>query len=137
MARKKEPTDKFSRRLDYLFKRITHSTGVEYTYDEVQQGTGNAVTAQYVWRLRTGNAKNPSYMMIVALSEFFGVEPAYFFQDEEKAKSQAEDVAYERLVKQIRETHMEAITMRASQLDETGREVLVGMLDYILTMKSD
>jgi transcriptional regulator with XRE-family HTH domain len=132
-----EATDKFSRRLDYLFKRVTHSDGREYTYDEVQRGTDKAVTAQYIWRLRTGKAKNPSYMVIVALSDFFGVEPAYFFEHEEEAKSLAEDVAYEQLVKHIRDTHVEDIAMRASQLNESGRKAILGMLDFILTTKSD
>lgn len=133
MSDSPDPSDNtFSRRLDHLFKTITSPDGNEYSCIEVQNGTQQAVTAAYIWRLRTGRAKNPGYGVIKALSHFFGVSPSYFFEGDEQAAEQADDAARNRLPNLYRGTIVEEIALLASQLDEKGRRAVLGFLTYLV-----
>jgi len=67
------PANSFAQRLSYLFE-ISGAT-----YKEVVAGTKGAIKEVYLYQLRTGKAKNPSYKVIKALSEYFRVSPGYFF----------------------------------------------------------
>lgn len=137
MTTSEEAGNDFARRLDFLFKRFTHPDGSEYSYEEVQNGTGKAVTAAYIWRLRTGKATNPGYWVIKALSDFFGVDPNYFFQDEEQAREMAAKQANTNLADRFQDSSVKDIALRASELDEAGRRAILGMIDYILQNKDE
>lgn len=121
----------FSRRLDHLFTTVTHPDGRGYTYEEVKNGTQQAVSAYYVWRLRTGRASNPSYRVINVLSDFFGVSPAYFFQRDKQVEEQAGDIAHNNLVNCLREPFVCEIVQGAFRLKEHGRQVVLLMLDFM------
>ncbi len=136
MTTSKEVGNDFARRLDHLFKHITQSDGSEYSYEEVQNGTDKAVTSAYIWRLRTGKATNPGYWIIKALSDFFGVDPNYFFQDEEQAREMAAKRTSANLADRLQESSVKDIALRASELDEAGRQTLLDMIDYILQKKN-
>lgn len=136
MATSEEAGNDFARRLDHLFKRFTHPDGSEYSYEEVQNGTGKAVTAAYIWRLRTGKATNPGYWVIKALSDFFGVDPNYFFQNEMQASEMVAKQARANLADRFQESSVKDIALRASELDEAGRQTLLDMIDYILQKKN-
>lgn len=135
MALSEDADNDFARRLDYLFRTITRPDGSEYTYEEVQQGTGKAVTAAYIWRLRTGKATNPGYGVIKALSSFFHVDPNYFFQDEKEATAAAGRQANADLAARFQDSSIKDVALRASELDEAGRQAILGMIEYILENK--
>lgn len=73
----------FSQKLDKLFKTITKANGEEFTPEEVEVATEKAITSSYIYRLRTGKSSNPTIDKVQALAEFFGIDPSYFFADEE------------------------------------------------------
>jgi hypothetical protein len=133
MTPSSEIDNNFAYRLDYLFKTVTQPDGSEYTYEDVQQGTNKAVTAAYVWRLRTGKATNPGYWIIKALSDFFGVDPNYFFQDD--TQTLVEDRVNMNLAERFQDSSVRDVALRASELDEAGRQAILGMIDYILQGK--
>ncbi len=135
MTTSEEVSNDFARRLDCLFKRIKQPDGSEYSYEEVQNGTGKAVTAAYIWRLRTGKATNPGYWVIKALSNFFDVDPNYFFQDEDRAREIADKRINANLAEQLQESSVKDVALRASKLDEDGRQAILGMIDYLLKQK--
>lgn len=132
MTTSEEAGKDFAQRLDNLFKHFTHPDGREFSYEEVQNGTGKAVTAAYIWRLRTGKATNPGYWVIKALSDFFGVDPSYFFQDERQAAEMVNIQANVNLADRFQESSVKDIALRASEMDEAGRQAILGMIDYIL-----
>lgn len=135
MTSLEEPNIDLAQRLDYLFKTVKRPDGSEYSYEDVQKGTNKAVTAAYVWRLRTGKAANPGYWIIKALSDFFNVNPNYFFQDEQKAKAIVEDRANSNLAERFQNSSVRDVALRASELDESGRQAILGMIEYILQEK--
>lgn len=73
-------------RLDYLFRTVHPRDRGPYTPAEVADAINKAaeekvISSTYVWQLRTGRKDNPTYKHLVALSRFFEVPPAYFFDD--------------------------------------------------------
>ena len=115
----------FSERLERLFKTRLKPDGSGYSNEEVSRGTDYSVTAVYIWKLRTGRARNPGLKVISALARFFKVEPNYFFSDEITYQQEKE------FTSQIRE-----IALRASYLDDAGQQALRDMLNYIEHIRS-
>ncbi|HIP70477.1 MAG TPA: hypothetical protein EYH05_03675 [Anaerolineae bacterium] len=136
MTSSEESQKEFARRLDELFKTCTKPDGSEYSYEEVQNGTGKAVTSAYIWRLRTGKATNPGLGVIKALSRFFGVSPSYFVrEDPAKAQAMVRAQANANLAARLEDDAVKDIALRASELDEEGKQALLNMIDYILQTK--
>lgn len=72
----------FAQKLDRLFKTVTKPNGEEYSLEEIQVATNKAITTSYIYRLRTGKSTNPTMDKVKALTDFFGVDPAYFFSED-------------------------------------------------------
>lgn len=114
----------FTRRLKQLFQSVRDQDGKEYSPSDVQVGTRGALTASYIWRLLSGSATNPSYNVIRALSEFFQVDPAYFFQEDE-------DGVDENLATPRKQRLLDEVARRASHLDEDNVQRVVEILEHI------
>ncbi|MFC1435386.1 helix-turn-helix domain-containing protein [Streptacidiphilus sp. N1-3] len=80
-------TDSLSVRIEYLFAEAQRLTGRRPTYEEVA-GAINArageqtISSAYVWQLRNGKKDNPTRRHLQALADYFGVGPAYFFDED-------------------------------------------------------
>jgi transcriptional regulator with XRE-family HTH domain len=77
--------------MDRLFRTYLSPKGREYSYREVataigkskeSRRRGEAISAAYIWGLRTGVKDNPTLKHIQALSAFFQVSPSFFFDEE-------------------------------------------------------
>jgi len=81
-------------KLDHLFRTVHPRDKREYTIEDVANGIrergGPTISATYVWQLRTGLRDNPTKRHFEALADFFGVPPAYFFDDTATARIDAE-----------------------------------------------
>jgi transcriptional regulator with XRE-family HTH domain len=119
-------TKTLAERLERLFKTFRRKDGKEYTYKDIEAGTGKAVTAPYVWKLRTGEAKNPSIRILRALSEFFGVPMTYFVED-----TSEEELANLKLAAELRDPNVARIALRARDLDEDGQRAILEMIEYV------
>jgi len=71
-------------KIDRLFQTV-HPADGEYTHEEVasaiREAGGPTISGSYLWQLRKGVRDNPTMRHLEALSEFFGVPPAYFFDE--------------------------------------------------------
>ena len=114
-------------KIDLLFKTFRKPDGSQYTYQEVEEGTGKAITGAYVWKLRTGKAENPSYKVLKALSDFFQVPVSYFFE-EEVSEEYLQNL---KLATQLREAGVQHIALRAGDLDEAGKRAVLEMIEYV------
>ena len=97
----------FAERLETLFEQ--KGLKAEYVVSKV------GISRAYLSRLRHGKATNPSFTVIQALAEVFGVSPAYFFGEEKD-----EPLELEELLLQLR------------QLDEKSRKALMNTINAIL-----
>jgi transcriptional regulator with XRE-family HTH domain len=115
----------FSEKLNRLVEEKRKPDGKPYSQTEIIEGTKSVLTRVYLWKLRTGRASNPGYHIIQAIADFFGVDPSYFFEGEEKKLEEMEFTAAENDL-------VSKISLRSTMLDDEGKKIILGMIDYIL-----
>lgn len=119
-------------KIDRLFELRTKPDGSPFSYQDVEKGTDHAVTAAYIWKLRTGAATNPGYKVLEALAHFFKVSLDYFASETPVSEAQLQQM---RLAAELDKAGVAQIALRASQLDERGRQALLDMMEYILQVQ--
>lgn len=72
----------FAEKLNRLFEEKTKADGTPYSKKEVI-ASSPVLTRVTLWRLQTGKISKPSYEVVKALADFFGVSPSYFFENAE------------------------------------------------------
>jgi transcriptional regulator with XRE-family HTH domain len=111
-------------RLDRLFVTVHPKGRGPYSYEEVASGIrrqgGPTISASYIWQLRTGAKDNPTKRHLEALSGFFGVKPAYFFDDEESERIAAELDA----LAAMRDAGVRSVALRASGLSDKSLKII-------------
>jgi transcriptional regulator with XRE-family HTH domain len=70
----------FADKLNHLFEVVRSRSGQEYSNNEVAAAVG--VSGTYIGQLRKGVRDNPTKRHIEGIANFFGVDPAYFFEDD-------------------------------------------------------
>lgn len=131
MAKGAQPERRsLAEKLDHLFATV-HPVKGEYTHEEVatairEQG-GPTISATYVWQLRKGLRDNPTKHHIEALAGFFGVPPAYFFDDEAARRVDAE---LELLVA-MRDASVRQVALRAAGLSTESLEAITEMIQRV------
>lgn len=118
----------FADKLEHLFATVHPRGRRPYSLDEVAAGIaarGEAISANYIWMLRRGLRDNPTKRHIEALAGFFGVPPAYFFDD---AVATNVDSQLELLTK-MRDAGVQSLSLRSGELTPEGREAVARMID--------
>jgi transcriptional regulator with XRE-family HTH domain len=78
-----------ARRLNHLFATVHPRDRGPYSNDEVARAIrtqGGDISKAYIAYLRNGTRDNPTMHHLEALATFFGVKPAYFFDDDVAAE---------------------------------------------------
>src|SRR4051795_2991213 len=105
-------------KVDHLFRTVRPRGGGEYSFEDVAEAIrakgGPTISATYLWQLRKGKRDNPTKRHLEALAGFFGVPPAYFFDDEVTARIDAEL----ELLAALRDASVRRVALRAAGLSE-------------------
>ncbi len=100
-------------KLDRLFGIRRRRDGGEVSYEEVARDLrakgGPTISATYLWQLRTGRRANPTKAHLEALADFFGVSPAYFFDEATAARVDAQL----ELLSAMRDSQISQIALRS------------------------
>jgi transcriptional regulator with XRE-family HTH domain len=120
--------DTFAAKLNRLFEEKLKPNGSPYTQTEVVAKMKNVLSRVQLWKLRTGQADNPGIQVIQALADFFRVEPSYFFEHESPEIDEKE---------QKRNEFIEQIALRSYELDESGKQAVIFMIDSIVKSKKE
>jgi transcriptional regulator with XRE-family HTH domain len=119
-----------SEKLDRLFRTVRPRDGGEYTFEEVADAIrgrgGPTISATYVWQLRKGIRDNPTKRHLEALADFFGVSPAYFFDDEAAERIDAELD----LLVAIRDSSVRRLALRAFGLSPETLSSIAGIIEH-------
>lgn len=119
----------FARRLDQLFKTVRPRGRGEYSYREVAAGvaemTSTVISPSYIWQLRAGVKDNPTKRHIEALSSFFGVPPAFFFDAAENERVEAELAT----LAALRDSGVTAIALRANGLSAESLRLVADLIE--------
>lgn len=120
-----------AQKLDHLFRTVHPRDRGPYSYAEVakaiEERGGPTVSSTYIWQLRTGVRDNPTKRHLEALADFFGVSPAYFFDDAEAARIDARLL----LLTMLRDTGARQIAARLPGLSTDSIEVLADMVAHL------
>jgi transcriptional regulator with XRE-family HTH domain len=118
-------------KIDQLFHVVRRPDREQYSNEEVakacREATGESFSTTYLWQLRTGRRDNPTKRHLEALAQFFGVPPAYFFDDEQSTKI-AEELA---LLGALRDAGVRDVALRAVSLSSDGLDTISDMIDAI------
>jgi transcriptional regulator with XRE-family HTH domain len=117
-----------AQKLQHLFGTVRKPDQREYSNEEVAaailRDQGEAISSSYIWYIRTGQRDNPTFKHLNALAKFFGVPPAYFFDDETTNRVEAELA----LLTAMNDAGVRDIALRAAGLSpaslRTVREVI-------------
>lgn len=128
-AEHEQTPDSLAFKLDRLFRTVHPPGRGPYSNQEVAEGVrslgGPSISAQYVWQLRTGVRDNPTKSHLEALAEFFGVSPAYFFDDEAARRIDAELD----LLAALRDGQVRQIALRSFGLSEQSLRAIASMIE--------
>ena len=86
---KPNPAGLLAQRLSHLMETFHPGRETPYTPDELAEAINQAaggekvISGPYIWMLKTGRRDNPTYKHLIALAQFFGVSPTYFFPETE------------------------------------------------------
>lgn len=119
----------FAKKLNMLFETKTKPDGSKYTQEEVIQGTKGVLTRAYLWKLRTGRAKNPGFNIVQALADFFDIDINYFRVSEDEEKAVLEKAQRNKLVNEV--------ALRASMFSEETVLAIINMMEYIEKNRSE
>ena len=120
-----------SQKLDFLFRSVHPPERGEYTFEEVADavrgGGGPTISATYIWQLRKGIRDNPTKKHLEALAGFFGVPPAYFFDDAAAKRIDAELA----LLVALRDGDVRQLALRASGLSPNSLRTIASMVERV------
>ncbi|MFI6696268.1 helix-turn-helix domain-containing protein [Streptomyces sp. NPDC050433] len=123
--------DALATKLDHLFSAVRPAGGDEYTFDEVAEAIkaqgGPTISSTYLWQLRKGLRDNPTKRHLEALATFFGVPAAYFFDDAQAERIDAELA----LLSALRDAPVRQIALRARGLSTKSLEAISDMVDRV------
>jgi transcriptional regulator with XRE-family HTH domain len=118
-------------KLDHLFRTVHPGARGEYTFEEVASAIrdrgGPTISATYIWQLRKGIRDNPTKRHLEALAGFFGVPPAYFFDDAAAERIEAEL----ELLSALRDAPIRQIALRAAGLSPKSLGAITEMVERV------
>lgn len=118
-------------KVDHLFRTVRPRDGGEHSFEEVAEAIrakgGPTISATYLWQLRKGIRDNPTKRHLEALAGFFGVPPAYFFDEAETERINSELA----LLTALRDTPVRQIALRANGLSARSLEAIAEMVDRV------
>jgi len=121
-------------RLNRLFETVHPPGRGPYSNEEVARAVreqGGDVSRAYLSYLRNGERANPTFQHLQALAHFFGVTPAYFFDDDVAAEVNAQL----ELVVALRDVGVRAVALRAAGLSPKGLQAVATIIEEVRSLE--
>ena len=126
----RQPAPSLAEKLDRLFRAVRPAGRGEYSYQEIADAIraegGPTISATYLWQLRKGIRDNPTKNHLAALARFFGVSPAYFFDDDAAEVVDAQLC----LLAAMRDTSVRTVALRAAGLSVESLAAVQAVIDH-------
>lgn len=125
------PARTLAAKLNRLFRTVHPAGRGEYSNEEVAEAIrlrgGPTISTAYLWLLRKGSRDNPTRKHLAALADFFGVPPAYFFDD---AAAERIDAELDLLLA-LRDTPIRHIALRAAGLSAESLATIAEVIERV------
>jgi len=126
----REPASTLADKISKLFA-ASHRRGerpikVEEVVETINSWGGVTISTAYLYLLKSGKRDNPGKAHLEALARYFGVSPAYFFDDAIAREVDAQLT----LLMAMREAGVAHLALRAAALSPAAREAIAGMVEH-------
>ncbi len=89
----------------------------------IEEVTGEKVSHNAIWKLRNGQAANPTMRLVSALAQVFGVPPGFFYGEQSLPADQVEMLAL------IRGSGITTVQLRAfAELTSEARQAITALI---------
>ncbi|MGO4613612.1 hypothetical protein AB4305_25780 [Nocardia sp. 2YAB30] len=106
--------------------------------DDIRRSTGASLSANYLWKLRTGQAMNPSYETLEVLRGYFGLDSLDPFTDPRLAAARGNERALINALKGNAEHEVLEVVLRDGLRQGTVRqESVLAMLDILRRIENE
>lgn len=125
-----------ARRLEHLIATVHPRNRGPYTNEEIAEGVNSkagwkATSTTGIWQLRKGARTEPGFQRLVAIADFFGVKPEYFYDDDVARRTDDQlDVLAAMRDKDVRD-----IAMRSAKLSPGSLKGIKAMIDAAYTLE--
>jgi transcriptional regulator with XRE-family HTH domain len=124
------PPQTLADKLGHLFQTVVPAGRGPYSVEEVAKtitDSGVPISGSYIWLLRKGQRDNPTLRHLTALARFFGVPPAYFFDDSVTSDVNAELA----LLTALRDTGVKEVALRAAGVSPRSLASIREVIDRV------
>ncbi|GGX81625.1 helix-turn-helix domain-containing protein [Streptomyces anandii] len=124
------PPQTLAGKLNHLFRTVVPAGRGPYSVEEVAKtitDTGVPISGSYIWLLRKGQRDNPTLRHLTALARFFGVPPAYFFDDSVTTDVNAELA----LLTALRDAGVKEVALRAAGVSPRSLASIREVIDRV------
>ncbi|MFD3654891.1 helix-turn-helix domain-containing protein [Streptomyces sp. 24-1644] len=124
------PENALAKKLDHLFTNVVPAGRLPYSSEEVARAItadGTPISGSYIWLLRKGQRDNPTLRHLEGLAKFFGVPPAYFFDDQVTA---AVDTDLE-LLTALRDAQVQKVALRTAGLSVKSLKSIAEVIERV------
>ncbi|MFC9249315.1 helix-turn-helix domain-containing protein [Streptomyces sp. NPDC057136] len=124
------PENALAEKLDHLFTNVVPAGRLPYSSEEVARAItadGTPISGSYIWLLRKGQRDNPTLRHLEGLAKFFGVPPAYFFDDQVTA---AVDTDLE-LLTALRDAQVQKVALRTAGLSVKSLKSIAEVIERV------
>lgn len=91
----------------------------------IEKVTGEKVSHNAIWKLRNGQAANPTMRLVSAMAAVFGVPPGFFYGEQVVPADQVEVLAL------IRDSGITTAHLRAfAELSPEARQAIADLIEY-------
>ena len=115
-------------KLDRLFRQARPAGRAEPSYmsvaEAIRADQGVPISHTYIWQLRTGRRDNPTVQHLTALATYFGVPVAYFLDDEQTRRVDAQLD----LLRTLSDAGVTEIALRAADVSPRGRDTITELI---------
>ncbi|MCB5168258.1 helix-turn-helix domain-containing protein [Streptomyces bambusae] len=124
------PPNGLAFKLNRLFSTTVPAGRGPYTTEEVARAitaAGVPISGSYIWLLRKGQRDNPTLRHLEGLARFFGVPPAYFFDDHVTETVNAEL----ELLAALREAQVQRVALRTAGLSPKSLKSISEVIERV------
>ena len=118
-------------KLDRLFRQARPAGRAEPSYmtvaEAIRADQGVSISHTYIWQLRTGRRDNPTVQHLTALATYFGVPVAYFLDDEQTRRVDAQLD----LLRTLADARVTEIALRAADVSPRGRDTIAELIRQV------
>ncbi|MFH8786982.1 helix-turn-helix domain-containing protein [Streptomyces roseoverticillatus] len=121
-------------KLNHLFTNVIPPGRGQYSTDEVARAItadGAPISASYIWLLRKGQRDNPTLRHLEGLARFFGVPPAYFFDDGVTSTVNAEL----NLLVALRDSRVHHVALRTAGLSPESLQSISEVIERVRVLE--